>query len=522
MLALIVLMLCVPAVGCKGTATTEPSATSSQSGALAPEQTKTQIIQEKPSSMTFAMGNKPLTLYPPEAVSASSFWIFDLIYSPLIQYSDGEEGFQPGIVTEWTERADVDDPGYDLTITDKAVFSDGSKVTPEDVAYSIEAKAFSEYADTALSILKSVEIVDNTHIRLHFTEYVNNFLPSLVTIWVFPKAYYEKVGIEGMSNNPIGSGPYLLSEVDDATGNMTFTRVEDYWGEPGKLETIYIRIISEPNSAIIALENGEVNFYPSDIETLHLTDNSTTVSQKIIQTRDMAYMLFNTTIYPSNIKEFRQAIAYAIDYDTLVAVAGGQGAYVDTVFWLDEWGKRPDNVREYSYDPEKAKELLAQAGIETPIDLGAVQCMPSTVAAMEVLQQNFADVGINIKVEQVESGAWITGLIQGDYIINLLTGNGMLSEPAGSYGEIFNGGATDLTNGYVNEELFDLIHRMKTTRSKDEMIQLGYQALNIIQEELPYLRVFQTLEGYGYTTGLHVPDFDGFGYHLRLDQFYWK
>jgi len=416
-----------------------------------------------------------------------------------------------------------DTPGYDLTIAENAYFSNGQKVTAEDVAFSLEIHADSPFKSGKLSMISSVEIRDEHTIRVHFDEYVNYFLPYLEEVYVVPKAYYEEVGSDGFSQAPIGSGAYTVESINPSSGNITLVRSEDYWGTPAKLEKISFRIIKEVASNIIALEAGDV-----DLIGLSSADYPTVAANKNIaiaevQSNIMSYLCFNTEVGPSANKLFRQAVAYCLDYESInAAVTGGHGSYVITDFWLEKWGPKPDLGYEYKYDVAKAKELLAQSGITTPLDLGTVQCSASATIAMTVVQQNLAAIGIDLKIEQAESSAFIMAFIRGDYHVNAMLGNG-LDEDAPS-ALLLNFGAESIDgmnlSRYNSPEFDRLLKRAMSTRDRDEKYQLVADAYRIFMDELPAIRVYQNKTMFAANKDLKYAFVNP--YHLNLFEVSWK
>ena len=203
------------------------------------------------------------------------------------------------------------------------------------------------------------------------------------------------------SENPIGTGPFTLEKWERAN-QLTLARNDDYWGEKAKLEKLIIKPIAKGSDRRQALEAGDIDGYdlvdPGDVQALK--DAGFQILER--PAFNVAYIGFDNAKPPTNNVKFRQAVAYAINREQIAKANYPEGAEVATQFQPPSlWGHNPD-VPKYAYDPEKAKALLAEAGIANPTvefyyptDVSRPY-MPNPVANFEIMKANLEAVGIKV------------------------------------------------------------------------------------------------------------------------------
>ena len=171
------------------------------------------------------------------------------------------------------------------------------------------------------------------------------------------------------TENPIGTGPFKF---DSWVRNdrLTLVKNEDYWGEKAKLDELIIRPIADNAARLQALQSGEIQGYdlvePQDIATIEGDSNLQIIDRPAF---NVAYVGFNIARKPTDDIEVRKAIAYGLDRQAVVDNFYSGRGVVATQFMPPEVVGYADDVTTYEYDPEKAKQILQDAGYTLPVAL---------------------------------------------------------------------------------------------------------------------------------------------------------
>ncbi len=163
---------------------------------------------------------------------------------------------KPVLALSWSQ---VDDLTWEVELRDDVFFHDGSKMTADEVKFSLERAVELDSKAASLLMLKSIEVVDPLTIRIHTTE-PNAILPAALhypsTAIISPRSLDDK----GEFVSPIGTGAFMVESFDPKTHVLVVARNDKWWGGEVKLKKIILRPISDPNTRALALENGEVDF----------------------------------------------------------------------------------------------------------------------------------------------------------------------------------------------------------------------------------------------------------------------
>ena len=282
--------------------------------------------------------------------------VLNQIYDTLMYYNpDGKHDPEPRIA----ESYEVSEDGLDYTfhLRDDAKFHDGAAVTADDVVFSLELFKQSEYQGSQISMLSSVEATDDKTVVCHLDTPYAPFLQGVLTPYICEKAYYEK-DEDAFATNPIGSGPYKF--VSRATGsNITLEANEDYYRGAPEIKNLTFEVIPDAATKAIALQTGEVNFAEVDSSVLPQLQANSAIKIAEVENSGFAYVSMNLEKKPFNNEKVSQAINYAIDRDNLVSVCYDGEAEVNSNICAKERFGYSDDQPQYTYDPDKAKELLA-------------------------------------------------------------------------------------------------------------------------------------------------------------------
>ena len=349
----------------------------------------------------------PATLDPTGTTTAAFQSIYGQISEQLVMFDTEKRDIKPWLVTEWEW---VDENTLRLKLREGVKFTNGEEWNAEAAKYSLDvlgsAKPYSMWIGDSYD---RAEVVDEYTVDLHVNSQAGAWLSILARGgFAYPPGYAEEVGLEAFGNKPIGTGPYKLAEwvKDDHTmleANM------DYWGGPPPLDQIVFRVIPEEAARLAALETGEVDI---------VTNLSAASAKRIEGNSELALMerrglrMFGTFFdmdrdSPVQDKLVRQALNYAVDKEGLVKLFGGYASPM-TPQWLtpDTIGYNTD-LEMYNYDPEKAKEMLAEAGYPDGFETELYYTLnryPLDKEMGEAVSGYLEAVGVKVKQSPLEYG----------------------------------------------------------------------------------------------------------------------
>ena len=444
------------------------------------------------------------TLHPTDFSTTVELGVLNQIYDTLLYYSpDGTKDPEPRIA----ESYEISDDGLDYTfhLRDDVTFHDGTPVTADYVVFSIELYKASEYQGSQISMLSSVEATDEHTVVCHLDAPYSPFLQGICSPMIASKAYYES-SEDDFVNNPIGTGPYKF--VSRAKGsNIKLEANEDYYRGAPEIKEVTFEVIPDSSTKAIALQTGEVNFAEIDSATKPQLEANPAITIAEVPTSAFSYIAMNTEKEPFNDVKVRQAINYAIDRDNLVAVCYDGEAEVNSNICAKERFGYSDDQFQYTYDPEKAKELLAEAGIETPYDLGEILVAEKYSNLATVIQNDLKAVGLDVTISVKEFNSYISDLQNGSYGITAL--NMTLEGDTQTLEMAFTSDYIGIANNarYSDEEMDKLFEQARTETDNDKRAEIFNEIFTKAQDEAIYAVMCNPMTLYAYNSDLTCPEF---------------
>jgi len=300
---------------------------------------------------------------------------------------------------------------YTFTLRDGIKFHDGTAVTVEDVKYSLDRYAELYKGTSAFSIVESVETPDDKTVVVTLTESNSEFLPNMV-VAVIPKSNVDPAG------KPIGTGPFKY--VNYVPGEkLVVEKFADYWQEGlPHLDEVEFKIVPDVETEFVDLQAGTIDImkYMTEAQIQALGSNSdyniVESSMNLVQG-----MFLSNTYEPLANTKVRQALCYAVNRDEINQfIFGGKSKPAGT-HMIHAMGSyyEPATESVYTYDPSKAKELLAEAGYPDGFDL--VITVPSSfsqhVDTAQIIVEQLKAVGVNASIQQVEWATWLSDTYRG-------------------------------------------------------------------------------------------------------------
>lgn len=345
------------------------------------------------------------TMDPQVQWDTDSYSVYRNIFDNLVT-RDVSGRIVPQVATAWrydTDRRIVFDLRSDI------VFHDGSRLTPDDVVFSVMRIINPAFRSPQLSQFDQIdhaEVTGPAQVTLHTKTPYPALMAQLVKLSIVPKAYVEKVGDQAFNQAVIGSGPYRLKSWQRGVGT-TLEANDAYWRGRPPFRTVVFRAVPDPATRIADLRTGRADIIrgisPDDAEALK-SDRG--VQLLTVPTERVAYLAVNAQSGPTKDRRVRQAIAMAIDRDTIItALQQGYARPVNEVLTPANFGFDPD-VKGWPFDPKKAAALIREAGATG----AAVQILTSPVydrRLNEAVQQMLGDVGLKAEIVMVDQPTYL-------------------------------------------------------------------------------------------------------------------
>lgn len=454
------------------------------------------------------------TLHPTDFSTTVELNVLDQIYDTLMYMNpDGTHDPEPRIA----ESYEVSEDGLDYTfhLRDDVTFHDGTPVTADDVVFSIELYKDSEYQGSQISMLSSVEATDENTVVCHLDTPYAPFLQGILSPFICSKAYYE-ADPDAFVTAPVGTGPYKY--VSRATGsNLILEANEDYYRGAPEIKNVTFEVIPDTATKAIALQTGEINFAEIDSSVLAQLEANPDITVTEVPTSSFCYVSMNLEKEPFNNPLVRQAINYAIDRENLVAVCYDGEAEVNSNICAKSRSGYSDDQFQYTYDPEKAKALLEEAGITTPYDLGEILVAEKYSNLATVVQNDLKAVGLDVTISVKEFNAYIGDLTSGNYSITAL--NMTLEGDTQTLEMAFTTDYIGTANNarYSDPEMDELFNQTRSETDPDKRLELFDQIFTKAQDEAIYAVMCNPLTLYAYNAGLKCPEFPFEGNYYVYD-----
>ncbi len=433
--------------------------------------------------------------------------------------SHGDEKFFPGLAKSWEF---VDDTHIKFELRDDVYFNDGNKtpMTADDVKFTLDS-ALNNKVASVLKGFVECKVIDPHTIEITIEEYNNEFVQSLASL---PLGIQSKKAYDDGVENPyyIGTGPYKFDEWVEGEFYRV-VKVADYWGNSLPAEDNYSAGISdiiefkpmpEGSSRVIALQNGEVDvcINPPINELQYLMeDENITVFEKA-GTR-LFYFGFNTQKEPWNNEKLRQAVACAIDKQSVLDVAlDGKGTLQKTILNRGLWGFY-DDMEGFDYNVDRAKELLKEAGFEGGLKttLNYASGAPYEQIAT-VIQANLADIGIEVTLQPLETATHKTNCVEGNHELFLWRWNED-SKVDFVYRDLFYSGSGSNYHHYADKKADELIDLVATEKDQEKRMAYGVELQEYLVEAAPQVPLYIANLIIAYNKNLKGDYFYGGGNH---------
>ena len=457
-------------------------------------------------TLTIATADEPPSMTTNQHNAIAGNYMNTMTHNGLFKTGDNMEPV-PDLVESYENTSDTE---WIFHLKQGVLFHNGEEMKAEDVKASLElcqnSLEVSQYA-----VPGTIEVVDDYTVKITTDGPQSGLLADLTHHgnYILPANLIESG--HDFNEEPIGTGPYKLVEWKRAE-SLEFEAFEDYFDGAAPIKHVIWKIIPEGSSRTMALEAGEVDMI-IEVETTDMNRISETEGLTLYSSQGTShnYMTINNEIAPFNNKDFRKAIAAAIDKAAIVQVAlNGDGTPVDAMVPDCFPGTTAENAP--TYDPEQAKAYLEASGLD-PAECGfSIICSDDTkLRAGQVIQSSLKEnLGIDVELESMDLATYLDVTMTGDYeaAIGGYTSSSLLAYIQGVY-HSNSIDASNLTRTNV-PEVDELIEAIQAALDPEENEALVTEFCKVINEECPQVPLYMKnntraydsdLQGFNCTAG---------------------
>jgi peptide/nickel transport system substrate-binding protein len=389
----VVLVAVLAACSAGSTSTTSP--TGGASGGSGGSQSVTVGLVAEPASLDFTTVDGAAI---PQVLLTN-------VYETLVK-QDQDGKIVPALAKSWTVSPDKKTYTFDLV--DSAKFSNGDPFTADAAVFSINnvKTKWTISLKSAMSVVADAKAVSPTQLQVTLAKPSNDWLFRMTTRI---GAMMDPKGVDALATKPVGTGPYLF-DTWNRGDSITLKANPAYWGTKPAYSTVVLKYFKDGTALNNALLTGTINVIGTVQAPESLKQFEGNSKYQVIEgtTNGEVVLSFNNAKAPLTDLKVRQAIRSAIDHKALMDTCwAGKGTLIGSMVPpTDPWYE--DRTGDYPYDPAKAKQLLAESGNATPTLRLRVPNLPYATACGQVVQSQLQQVGITVKLDQLEfPAAWL-------------------------------------------------------------------------------------------------------------------
>ncbi|WP_297486991.1 ABC transporter substrate-binding protein [uncultured Cetobacterium sp.] len=457
-------------------------------------------------TLQFAQGSELRTLDPHSATDVYSRRVLANVFDRLVEKNENLE-IIPGLAESWTNESDTRTV---FKLRKNIKFQNGTPLTSKDVKYSLETAIKSPSVGTLYELIEKVETPDD------YTAIIVTKKPfgalfhhlSHITASIMNKEY--NTTNSDYAQKPMGTGPYKMQEWK--TGDrVILTRFNDYFRGPAKIKNIHVRNVPEENSRVIGLQTGEIQV-SMDITSIARKSVLEDKKLKLYETSGLgvSYIGLNTGNGQLKNKNIRHAVIHAIDRDSIIeSIMFNSVEKAHSLLGPGVFGHSKE-ARSLDYNPNKSKELLKKAGFENGLNLRLITTSSETNTQLAtVIQAQLKEVGINMSIEQLEWGAFLTTTGRGDADIYFMGWSNSSGDADYGLSAMLHSSMIGMPGNrsfFVHNEFDSLLENGKIELDNEKRKSLYAKAQDIMNDEVPIFPIYFQLAN----AGVNINEVEGY------------
>lgn len=452
------------------------------------------------ASLRMAWSQDATGLDPHKQTAFSSLRLLELIYEPLVRL-DAQLNVAPAIAKSWEFSADAKTLTFKLDPAAK--FTNGAQVTPADVKASFERLLNEETAAAARSNFLSIESIDTPDAETVVFNLKTADVPILVAMATINAAIVpaSEITAGSVGTTAIGSGPFKLDSWEPNAKEVLSANT-DWAGGDLNIDGITISVLPDETAILASLRAGQIDFALLN-DPLVATMVPNEPNLQLNRVANLAYnvLQLNPSRPPMDNLKVRQAMSCAIDRQAIVdAALAGEGK-VTGPLTMPAFAQDPNGLFCYKQDLEKAKALMAEAGVDgfTATVIGATGEPPVAASEAQVLQAQLAEIGVKLEIKMMELNVYVDTWLKGDFDMAVAL-NGGRPDPYPMYNRYFtkDGNLVKVSN-FVDDELDTLMKQGQAETDPAKRVEIFHKFENRLVEQAPWLWLSTS---YGYTAQL--------------------
>ena len=468
--------------------------------------------RHKSDTFVIALSDNIKTIDPigSPTVDAASERVRALMFNSLVKKNEKFD-YVPELASN-IQRSD-DGLTYTFTLRDGVTFHDGRAFTSADAKYTLDTVLTNSFAKSASffegvgtdrkAYVKSVDAPDAHTLVIQLTRPWTGLLPNLVPIAIIPKDSYES-----QKSHPLGTGPFKFKSYDQAQQVVDLEANTSYWEGAPHLAAVRARVIADSNAMQAELQSGRVDIAPLPTslspDAIKALGSNANLTVHQFTGSNLNLLTFNTKEAPLDNVKVRQAIAYAIDRESMIRdLLLGQGKLAHSILPESSWAYTSGTT--YHFDPAMAKKLLDEAGLKDPDGDGpqmriskpiVFRVSGSSASARQyagVIQNYLKAVGLPVSIETSELNVLLESLRRGQFQMTYGQWVGGNQDPI-FYHDLF--ATTEIPtetraarnrSRYSNPDLDKILDEAGNTYDHAKAAPLYAQAQEIISHDVPVL-----------------------------------
>lgn len=459
---------------------------------VSPAQTRSRVI------VAHGVGIYSLNPYAVNTSPLTAAW--GSVMESLIEPDYEKRGYRGVLAESWQLKG----TRLEFKLRKGVRFHDGSPFSAADVVASFKRilTDLNSLQSPNLENVKDMDAPDPHTVIINLKRLDANILEDINNRVVMKQAAAEKMG--EADDRPIGTGPFKFTSWE-RTGQFVIRRNESYWGQPAKIDEVVYKSIQEDAARIAALESGQVdvisNIPPHEVARLKANPR---LRVQPVQGLRPLFLVLSPHYKPLDNVKVRRAMTHAIDRERIIKhILEGNAYPLSGMLSPQVFGYDP-GAKAFAYDPEKAKQLLVEAGFPNGFEIdyfSPTGRYPKDKEVALVIVEQLARVGIKANLKTPEWAIFNTDYKKGKYPM-YLTGRGSLTDADALFQQYFRTGVTPRVLGYSNpklDEILDLEAQTFDSKKREKLLQ---DAHRIILDDAPAIPLWNAMDIYAHRADL--------------------
>ncbi|MFB3169167.1 glutathione ABC transporter substrate-binding protein [Neobacillus sp. 179-C4.2 HS] len=419
--------------------------------------------------------------------------VYQKVYQGLV-VPDKDFKIQPLLAKEWTV---VNDTTWEFKLRDDVTFHDGAPFNAEAVKATFDRLLDPNTGSPQrekFSMITEVKVVDEYTVQLSLAYPYAPLLSILASqegSILSPKALAENP--ENLAQHPVGTGPFVF-EAWKSGQEISLKKNENYWGKKPNIDGVVFKVVPEDATRLAMIETGEAHINDqvpvTEIERIEASE-----TMGLYRTEGLAveYVGFNTKKKPFDDVKVRKAISHAIEREAIIkGVYNNVGTLANVAMSPKVYGHSKE-VKPYNYDLNEAKKLLKEAGYENGLELTLLTSdRKERINMAEVIQSQLKGIGVNVKIQVMEYGAYIEMANNGEH--DLFIGGWGNATGDGDYNQynLFHSASQGPAGNhfyYSNPEVDQKIEAARKETDEETRLKLYEEVMQMEIDEAVYIPI---------------------------------